>query len=267
MGFAKKSLGLNVATWPHRPSKALGQNFLTSRAVVADIVREAKVTSADTILEVGPGKGVLTEVLLESAGRVIAVEKDDRLIPLLQKKFSKEIASGELKLVHADILKFTKYELQAMSYKLVANIPYYITGQLIRTVLGWKKRPETMVLMLQKEVATRIVARDGKESLLSLAVKVYGTPRYAGTVKRKFFRPEPKVDSAILVIENISYNFFKTVDEQKFFDLLHRGFKSKRKILAGNLRGWKTPAEINGAFAVCDIPPLARADFFRLIRN
>lgn len=219
--------------------KSLGQNFLNSKTVARDIVRAGELSSVDTVLEIGPGKGFLTSELLASGANVIAVEKDDRMIPLLQEKFALEIAHGQLTLIHGDILEFDPqtYHLKPNNYKLIANIPYYLTGQIIRTFLESKNKPERMILMLQKEVATRIVARDKKESILSIAVKVYGTPKLIKKVPARYFTPAPKVDSAILSIENISNkNFPNKASEKHFFEVVRSGFAHKRKFLAGNLK-------------------------------
>ena len=245
-----------------RPKKSLGQHFLKSKRILALIADVAQIKPDDVVLEIGPGKGALTAKLLEKiggssdgSGKVIAVEKDDLLVPYLQELFAKEIASGKLNLIHGDILEIgaeilaklaTKQKTETRdetfdayspypSYKLVANIPYYITGALLRMFLSAEHPPETMVLMLQKEVARRIMARDGKESLLSLSVKVYGTPKYIETVKAENFSPKPNVDSAVLLIENISKNFFRTFTEEKFFTIIRAGFAHKRKLLARNL--------------------------------
>jgi len=217
------------------PKKSLGQNFLTNTDIVASIADAASLSSNETVLEIGPGKGILTGELLKRAGKVIAVEKDKELIPLLQEKFEKEIKENRLVLINEDILTFRFPEL-IEKYKLVANIPYYITGQIIRQFLTAEKQPETMVLLVQKEVAERIIARDGKESLLSVSVKTYGTPSYIKTVKAGSFTPAPKVDSAILLINNISRDFFNNISEERFFEVLHAGFAHKRKQLFGNLR-------------------------------
>lgn len=249
-----------------RPRKSLGQNFLRSKHVLVDIAEAAELSSTDTVLEVGPGKGVLTTELLGRAGNVIAVEKDDRLIPLLQEKFSLEISSGKLTLIHGDILQISASELlvanknTTTNYKLVANIPYYITGELLRKFLSNEPRPTLAVLMLQKEVVSRIVAKNSKESLLSLSVKAYGVPRLIRSVSRTFFSPAPKVDSAILKIEHISSAFFETQEDQKrFFDILHAGFGSKRKKLSSNLK--KVFGKSAGdAFGVCGLDLNIRAE-------
>lgn len=219
--------------------KSLGQNFLNSKTVARDIVRAGALSPADTVLEIGPGKGFLTEGLLATGAHVIAVEKDDRMIPILNEKFAEEIKAKKFSLIHGDImeeLESRKLRLPA-NYKLVANIPYYLTGQIIRTFLESKEKPERMILMVQKEVATRIVARDKKESILSIAVKVYGTPKLIKKVPARYFSPAPKVDSAILSIENISgKNFPDNKTEKAFFEVVRTGFAHKRKVLAGNLK-------------------------------
>jgi len=138
----------------------LGQNFLQSKRISAQIANVAKLKPDDIVLEIGPGKGILTEKILERAKKVIAVEKDKALVELLKEKFTEEIKSGKLKLIHDDILKFnpTSYALNAKRYKVVANIPYYITGSLIRLLLSGANQPKAIILMLQKEVQHQIVS-------------------------------------------------------------------------------------------------------------
>ncbi|MBI3634079.1 MAG: ribosomal RNA small subunit methyltransferase A [Candidatus Yonathbacteria bacterium] len=243
-----------------RAKKSLGQNFLNSKTVARDIVRASEILPADTILEIGPGKGFLSEEILKAGAKVVAVEKDDRMIPLLSEKFSDEIARGQFTLVHEDITEGTQGLSLGSSYKLIANIPYYLTGYILRTFLEMQKKPERMVLMLQKEVADRIVARDGKESILSLAVKAYGAPRIVKKVPARYFTPAPKVDSAVVSIENISDKHFKNdAEEQRFFEIVKTGFAHKRKQLAGNLKelfGKETLAILSQA----GIAPNARAE-------
>ncbi len=242
--------------------KSLGQNFLKSKGAVREIVLAARVIPADIILEIGPGKGVLTESLLESGARVIAVEKDDRLIGFLQEKFADYVKNGKLELVHGDILEFSpsSYNLAPGSYKLVANIPYYITGEVMRQFLTNTAQPSLMVLMVQKEVAQRIVARDGKESILSLSAKAYGNPKYIGTVKAKFFSPAPKVDSAILLIDGISRDFFSDMDEMTFFKTVKAGFAHKRKFVVSNLEAIAPKNKIIEVFNLHNILLNARAE-------
>jgi len=211
--------------------KSLGQHFLTSQGALAKIVDAGQLTESDVVLEIGPGRGVLTEKMLAQAKRVIAVEKDDELFVVLQEKFKKEIRNKKLELVHADILDY----LPEGNYKLIANIPYNITGAILEKFLSGEHQPSLAVLLVQKEVAQRIVARDDKESILSISVKVYGEPKYIDTVKAGSFNPAPNVDSAIISIENISKAFFKDFSEKDFFIMLRAGFKSKRKKLSSNL--------------------------------
>jgi 16S rRNA (adenine1518-N6/adenine1519-N6)-dimethyltransferase len=231
-----------------KAKKSLGQNFLKSKSAVADIIKAAAIIPSDTILEVGPGKGVLTEALLEKAGKVIAVEKDNELIEFLEQKFEHEIKAGKLSIIHQDILEFnpahptgrnpvSDTSFRPHEYKLVANIPYYITGQIFRKFLESGCQPAKMVLLVQKEVAERIVVRDGKESILSISVKAYGNPKYIAKVPARYFAPAPKVDSAILLVDSISKGFFiqNGLDEKAFFDIIKTGFAHKRKLLIRNL--------------------------------
>ena len=225
----------------HKPKKSLGQNFLKSEAALQKIIGAGELGPKDTILEIGPGKGVLTERLLVHAEKVIAVEKDRELVEFLKTKFEKEMRSGSLVLVHDDILKFDtrNYNLETGTYKIIANIPYNITGAILKKFLTSKNQPERMILMLQHEVAQRIVARDGKESILSISVKAYGQPKMLMKVPARYFSPPPRVDSAVIAINNISREIFKTsgVDEEKFWQIVKKGFAHKRKKLSSNLKG------------------------------
>lgn len=217
--------------------KSLGQNFLTSEKAVRDIACAASGAAGDTILEIGPGEGALTQSLLESGARVIAIEKDDRLIETLSNRFAREITEERFMLVHGDALEldFNALGLTPGSYTLAANIPYYITGLLIRAFFTRAHLPKRAVILVQKEVAERIVTKDGKESILSIAVKTFGTPRILRSVPRGMFRPQPKVDSAVLVVEDIRDPFHSQEDEKHFFDTLRTGFAHKRKKLSSNL--------------------------------
>jgi 16S rRNA (adenine1518-N6/adenine1519-N6)-dimethyltransferase len=237
-----------------RPKKHLGQHFLRDARALEMIADAARLSPTDTVLEVGPGDGALTALLLERAARVVAVEKDSRLILVLQKKFTTEIASGKLVLCNQDILDFSDYSLLTTHYKLVANIPYYITGAFLKKFLQTDTQPVSMTLLLQNEVAERIVAPNGKESILSISVKCYGTPRMVGVVEAVAFEPPPAVDSAILAIENISKEFFVGVSESTFFSLLKRGFSHPRKLLFRNL---EVPVSV---LLACGIAPNARAE-------
>lgn len=221
------------------PKKSLGQNFLTSIPARIAIVNAGKLTQEDTVLEIGPGRGFLTKGLLESGARVIALEKDRDLVPVLMETFADEISNAKLAVTEGDVLLFNPEEskLLAHGYKLIANIPYYITGAILSRYLSAKHQPSAMVVLVQKEVAERVVARDGKESILSLAVKVYGDPKLVYRVNKGSFNPIPKVDSAVLAIENISRKHFtNTKHEENFFLVLKSGFAHKRKFLISNLK-------------------------------
>lgn len=228
----------------HRAKKSLGQNFLKSKPALKKMVSSGSIGKGDTVLEIGPGKGALTTELLGTGARIIAIEKDDRLIPVLQELFAVEIKNKQLQLVHGDALEFdvTDLKLKPGKWKLVANIPYYITGMLIRRYLESTNQPESMTILVQKEVAERIVTKDGKESILSISVKVFGDPKYGGTVSKRYFSPAPKVDSAILYIGNIGH-FYTPKDEKVFFELIKQAFGHKRKTLTHNL-GETYPKEV-----------------------
>lgn len=247
-----------------KTKKSLGQHFLNSPKIIADIVSAGKVTKTDLVVEIGPGEGVLTRELLKTGAETIVIEKDDRLIPFLEEKFSKEISSDQLKIIHQDVLNYDLRKNIKKPYKIIANIPYYITGQIIRMFLQTTQQPESMILLVQKEVAERIVARDGKESLLSLSVKIYGEPKIVRNVGRGAFNPQPNVDSAVLSIENISKKRLKGVDEELFFNILHAGFAHKRKQLLPNLSILYKKEELLRVFESCKIDLKSRAEDINL---
>ncbi len=221
--------------------KSLGQNFLKNEGVLAKIASAGDLSSKDTVLEIGPGHGALTKHLLTSGATVIAIEKDSTLSDELQTTFAKEIKNKKFFLTHGDALDididilFAHYPLKTKSYKLVANIPYNITGAFFRMYLSAINAPTDMVVLIQEEVADRIIARNKKESILSIAIKAYGTPEKLFKVSPGSFVPAPKVTSAVIHIHNISKTNFKKADEKLFFEILRAGFAHKRKMLAGNL--------------------------------
>lgn len=219
--------------------KSLGQNFLHAPNIISAMAHAGNVSKDTIVLEIGPGKGALTKALLASGSRVIAIEKDDRAIPFLTELFKKELESSQFTLIHDDVLLWDieKSGLEKDSYVVIANIPYYISGEFMRKFLETSLYPHKIVVMLQKELAKRIV--DTKESILSLSVKAYGTPKYLVSVPRKFFRPVPNVDSAVITIENISKKFFEEggISEELFFRVIKAGFAHKRKVLIRNLEG------------------------------
>lgn len=250
-----------------KAKKSLGQNFLTSKRAVWNIVRAGNISAGEVVLEIGPGRGVLTKALLEAGARVIAIEKDRELIEVLKQTFEKEIASEQLKLIEGDVLEIEPKDISlgteagVEKYKIIANIPYYITGQFLRKFLSGKYQPQSMVLLLQKEVVTRIIARDKKESILSISVKVYGEPKLIGKVPARDFKPAPNVDSAIIAIQNISKrNFTAATEEENFFEIVRAGFAHKRKKLKRNLESVADPEKVDRAFTTCEISENERAE-------
>lgn len=243
----------------HKAKKSLGQNFLKSVPALNAIISSGEIKKYDIVLEIGPGKGALTEKLLEKSGKVIAIEKDRDLLEILQEKFKEEIKNGKFVLINEDVLN---YEIKEKNYKIIANIPYNITGAILKKFLTSKNQPERMVLMVQNEVARRIVARDGDESILSISVKAYGNPKIIMKVPARYFSPAPKVDSAIIAINNISINTFEgnKVNEEKFWELVKNGFAHKRKVLISNLKDLYKKEKILEIFETLNISEKTRAE-------
>jgi len=230
--------------------KSLGQNFLMHARIAERIALTAGLTKDDIAFEIGPGTGMLTKELLKLSKRVVALEADRELFEQLQEKFAEEIADKRLELICGDVRKFDPATLPP-GYTLVANIPYYLTGEIFRMFLETKNQPKSMTLLVQKEVAERIVVRTkkpldsarGKQSILALSVRAYGVPKYEFTVPRGAFVPAPNVDSAVLSVRNISRTSFASKKKEKlFFDLLHAGFAHKRKFVCNNLKDAKLPS-------------------------
>lgn len=248
--------------------KSLGQNFLKSQKAIRQIANGAGDLKDKKVIEIGPGMGYLTEELLKtSAKKITLIELDDRLIPILQEKFSKEILAGRIEIIHCDILKIKleDFGFEKGKYILIANIPYYITGAIIKNIIGGTTYPEKAVVLVQKEVAKRIVASDKKESILSIAVKAIGTPKIIDTVLAGSFVPAPKVDSAILLIDNISKKNFNEDPRQEnlFFQILHAGFAHKRKLLKSNLKDgniFKNTEDVEFALEKCLIKQDSRPE-------
>ncbi len=213
----------------------LGQHFLTGTWAARKLVEAAEIQASDTVLEIGPGKGALTKELLKTGARIVAIEKDETLVENLKGTFAAQVNDGSLTIVPGDVRDLDLEATRLGNYILAANIPYYITGEIIRQFLSADLQPKTMALLVQKEVAERIVAKNKKESILSISVKAYGTPQIAAKVPKGNFSPPPSVDSAILVVRSISKLSFGGLDESLFFKVVRTGFSSKRKFLSGNL--------------------------------
>jgi 16S rRNA (adenine1518-N6/adenine1519-N6)-dimethyltransferase len=201
---------------------------------------------------------MLTRALLARAKKVIAVEADHELIAKLEETFAEEVSKKKLIVISSDIRSFDPASIKG-PYLLVANIPYYITGELIRTFLTTKHKPSSITFLVQKEVAVRIV-RSKKESLLSLSVKAFGTPHYRFTVPKGAFSPAPSVDSAVLSITEIASQFPSHLAESHFFEVLHAGFAHKRKQLAKNLEELYTPESVRESFEHASLARTIRAE-------
>lgn len=243
--------------------KSLGQHFLNSAHIPKKMCDAAHVGVGDVVLEIGPGTGILTREILDRGAKVIALEADTRAIQVLQETFTTEIECGQLQITHTDArtLLLDTLGIRPHEYTVVANIPYYLSGLLFRQLLDTEFQPHTLVFLIQKELAERI-ARDKKESLLSLSVKVFGDPTYICTVKRGHFTPPPKVDSAIIQVANISHERLTAagVPTEFFFIVLHLGFGQKRKQLAGNLSARFPKEVIHQAMSETQLDTTIRAE-------
>lgn len=252
-----------------KAKKSLGQNFLTNHNVVEKIIESANLSSEDVVIEIGPGTGVLTEKLAKICKKVVAIELDDRLVELLLSKLHKK---DNVEIIHEDILKINLPDIikcnlsQGADYKVIANLPYYITSPIIRIFLETKIPPSEMILMVQKEVAERIIAIKGEMSILAVSVQYYAKPELLFTVPRTAFNPQPEVDSAVIKISSISSSPLQgeevplsgtdedipssvamrhplpvreegceKIKNKKFFQIVRAGFSAKRKTLVNNL--------------------------------
>lgn len=219
-----------------RARKGLGQNFLIDESVLEQIISAAQITVEDLIVEVGPGLGVLTRELAKRAGRVIAIELDDNLAALLKESLA---SFKNVTIINEDVLKINPSdllrELQTKNYKVVANLPYYITSPVLRHFLEASIKPQSMVVMVQKEVAEEITAKPGKMSLLSIGVQLYGAPIIVAQVPAESFYPVPAVDSAILKVTPYGQPPVDISDDKGFFTLVRAGFSQARKQLANSL--------------------------------
>ena len=232
-----------------KPYKRLGQNFLINKSVLKKIIDTANLSSKDIVLEIGPGLGILTIELAKQVKKIIAVEKDRRLCDALAHVLTLQDVQN-VQIINQDILD-TKYKIPNTKYKLVANLPYYITSPVIRKFLETDKPPKSMILMVQKEVAQRIVAKPPKMNILSVAVQFYAKSEIIAYVNKKSFWPQPKVDSAII---KIIPQLTPEINTKKFFKIVKTGFSSKRKMLKNNLKIEESMLEKLG------INPRARAE-------
>jgi 16S rRNA (adenine1518-N6/adenine1519-N6)-dimethyltransferase len=266
------------------PRKGLGQNFLVDPIHVAKIVEAAELTKADTVLEIGPGPGVLTHLLAEAAGRVVAVELDPNMVNLLHQEYGH---LANLSVVQADILQVSLMQLLGAAgrgaegsetaaastawtlepnFKVVANLPYYITSAVLRHVLESPLRPGRVVVTVQKEVAQRIVAGPGEMSLLAVSVQFYGQPSLVQRIPAGAFYPPPKVDSAVVRIDTFAEPPVPVADVPHFFRVVKAGFAQKRKQLKNTLTGGlgRPSSEIVQALTQAGIDPTRRAETLSL---
>jgi 16S rRNA (adenine1518-N6/adenine1519-N6)-dimethyltransferase len=250
-----------LASYGLHAKKGLGQNFLIDGSVLKIIAGAAELTPTDTVIEVGPGLGILTETLAKQAGKVIAVELDNNLAGILKNNFS---GFDKVAIINGDILKINPSEIlgKQTEYKVVANLPYYITSAVIRHFLESPVNPNIMVLMVQKEVAQQITAQPGEMSLLSVSVQLYGKPTLVSKVAAGCFYPAPNVDSAILKIAIYPRPKVQTNDITAFFDIVRAGFSANRKQLPNSLaNGLKVPkTEIMPLLEQAGIDPKRRAE-------
>ena len=245
------------------PKKGLGQNFLVDEGALRRIVAAADLTGSDTVLEIGPGLGALTKLLAEAAGRVVAVELDARLIPLLESELAGII---NVEVVEGDILKLDPSALIGTRYKVVANLPYYITAKILRHLLEARTRPDLMVLTVQQEVAERLAAKPGKMSLLAVSVQYYGRVRQVARLKAGSFFPRPAVNSAVVRVDVHQDAPASAPERRRFFRVVKAGFSQKRKQLRNSIRaGLRIPADqAVEALEAAGIDPRRRAETLSL---
>lgn len=238
-------------------NKSLGQHWLTDRSILATIADDANVNQQDTVLEIGPGLGTLTSELLRRAKNVVAVEFDARLAANLPAQFP----GTNLEVYNEDILSFDLSKLPA-GYKVVANIPYYITNKIINLLVNADNKPSEIVLLIQKEVAERLVAGPGDMSILAISAQIYAEVRLGIEVGKAYFTPPPKVDSQVVVLNTREEPLVEPKDEQVFFRVIKAGFSSKRKKLRSSISAGlgisKTNAE--DLLKLADIDPNDRAE-------
>ena len=211
-------------------NKSLGQHWLRDRTILATIADAAELTPSDTVLEIGPGLGTLTSEILRQTDKVIAVEYDGELA----RKLPGQFPGKDLTVINEDILTFDLDSLPA-DYKVVANVPYYITSKIIERLMTAHNKPSIAVLLVQKEVAERIAARPGDMSILAVSAQLYAEASLGALVPRRFFTPPPKVDSQVIVLRTRTTPLVPTEDERALFRVVKAGFRAKRKKLRSSI--------------------------------
>jgi 16S rRNA (adenine1518-N6/adenine1519-N6)-dimethyltransferase len=277
--YSVKNIKSLLAQYDTRPKKSMGQNFVINEAIINKITEAAELNANDIVIEVGPGLGVLTIELAKKAKKVVAIEKDDKMHKILNNTLEEENIKN-VEIIHGDIMNIdcqksiTKYS----DYKVVANIPYYITQPIIRLFLEMRSSPKEIILLIQKEVAQRICANPPKMNLLAVSVQIYADPEIMSYISKENFWPQPKVDSAVIKItprNKYETSVKKQYSNQTFFEIVKAGFSSPRKMLIGNLlRKLNIPREnIIKIFNTIGINEKARAenlsitDWQNLVKN
>ena len=259
--------------WDLRPSKGLGQNFLVNQAALKKIVAAAELTPDDVVLEVGAGLGTLTERLARHAGHVVAVELDQRLLPVLQSVLAD---FDNITLIQGDVLALDpaalisaasiQHPASNIQYKVVANLPYYITSAVLRHLLEANLKPQRMAITVQREVAERIVAKPGQMSLLAVSVQFYGRPRLLFRIKPGSFYPSPEVESAVVGIDLHATPPVPVEDTAAFFRVARAGFAQRRKQLRNSLAAGlrQSPDEVATKLRKVGVDPRRRAQTLSL---
>lgn len=239
--------------------KSLGQHFLFDRNIINKILNTAKLKPTDMVIEIGPGPGIMTRMIGEKVRKLIAIEIDKALCDALKKDLS---GQSNIEIVNADALDYP-YEDLEKGFKVIANLPYYITTPILFRLMEVRESIESMTLMVQKDVAERITARPGGKDygILSIAIQYYSLPEIAFIVPRGAFRPPPKVDSAVLHIQMLSLPRIKVKDEAFFFRIVKASFSQRRKTLQNSLKGLGLRKEIlDSAFNTLGIDPKRRPE-------
>jgi 16S rRNA (adenine1518-N6/adenine1519-N6)-dimethyltransferase len=214
------------------PDKSLGQHWLTDKTILSTIVDYAEIQPSETVLEIGPGLGTMTSHLLKKAHEVVAIEIDHKLALKLPRQFP----GKNLTVLNRDFLDYDLDNLPT-GYKVVANVPYYITSKIIKKLMTSKNKPSRVVLLIQKEVAQRLAAEPGDMSILSISAQIYAEVSLGIVVGAQYFTPPPKVDSQVVILKTLSSPLVGADEEKAFFRLVKAGFSAKRKMLRSSLAG------------------------------
>lgn len=238
------------------PNKSLGQHWLKDRLVLGHIADCAEVTDQETVLEIGPGLGTLTSILLSRAKKVVAVEFDQELAHKLPGQFP----GKNLEVVNQDILSFDLTQLP-VGYKVAANVPYYITSKIVQALMTGANKPSIAVLLVQKEVAERLAARPGDLSILAISAQVYAEVSLGDIVPAELFTPPPKVDSQVVILKTRPQPVINSADEKQFFRVVKAGFSAKRKKILSSLSGGlgMSKDDITSVLEKSDVSPDLRA--------